>query len=48
MKLLACYKLVAEEQDISITADRTLDTTRAGEKISPFDLNAIEGRPAGR
>ncbi|EMW6552029.1 electron transfer flavoprotein [Citrobacter cronae] len=42
MKLLACYKLVAEEQDITITADRTLDTTRAGEKISPFDLNAIE------
>ncbi|HFZ8993971.1 TPA: electron transfer flavoprotein [Citrobacter freundii] len=42
MKLLACYKLVPEEQDIIIKADNTLDMTRTGEKLSPFDLNAIE------
>lgn len=42
MRIIACYKLVPEEQDIVITADRTLTTDKAGEKISPFDLNAIE------
>jgi electron transfer flavoprotein alpha/beta subunit len=42
MRFIACYKLVPEEQDIVITADRSLATDKAGEKISPFDLNAIE------
>lgn len=42
MRFIACYKLVPEEQDIVITADRTLATDKAEEKISPFDLNAIE------
>lgn len=42
MRLIACYKLVPEEQDIVITAERTLATSQTGEKISPFDLNAIE------
>lgn len=42
MRLITCYKLVPEEQDIAISADRTLITAHAGEKISPFDLNAIE------
>lgn len=42
MRLITCYKLVPEEQDIAISADRTLITDHAGEKISPFDLNAIE------
>lgn len=42
MRFIACYKLVPEEQDIVITADRSLTTDKAGEKISPFDLNAIE------
>ncbi|VFS46539.1 Electron transfer flavoprotein, beta subunit [Budvicia aquatica] len=42
MRVIACCKLVAEEQDISIKPDRSLDTTRATYKISPFDLNAIE------
>ncbi len=42
MRFIACYKLVPEEQDIVITADRNLATDKAGEKISPFDLNAIE------
>lgn len=42
MKIITCYKLVPEEQDIAIAADRSLDTGRAEAKISPFDLNAIE------
>lgn len=42
MRVIACCKLVPEEQDISISADRSLDITRAAYKISPFDLNAIE------
>lgn len=42
MRVIACYKLVPEEQDITISADRTLTTSQAAEKISPFDLNAIE------
>lgn len=42
MRFLTCYKLVPEEQDIVITAERTLSTHQTGEKISPFDLNAIE------
>ncbi|WP_437888233.1 electron transfer flavoprotein [Phytobacter sp. V91] len=42
MRLITCYKLVPEEQDIVITAERTLATNQTGEKISPFDLNAIE------
>jgi electron transfer flavoprotein alpha/beta subunit len=42
MRLLTCYKLVPEEQDITITAEKTLSTSQAADKISPFDLNAIE------
>ncbi len=42
MRFLTCYKLVPEEQDIVITAEKTLTTSQAGDKISPFDLNAIE------
>lgn len=42
MKILTCYKLVPEEQDISVKTDGTVDTSKAESKISPFDLNAIE------
>lgn len=42
MKIIACYKLVPEEQDIAINADKTLDTSRADVKISLYDLNAVE------
>jgi hypothetical protein len=30
MRFIACYKLVPEEQDIVITADRTTATDKAG------------------
>ncbi|PWC13889.1 electron transfer flavoprotein [Brenneria corticis] len=42
MKIITCCKLVPEEQDIVITAERTLNFDRAGTKISQFDLNALE------
>lgn len=42
MKILACLKLVPEEQDIAVGADRSLDMTKAGYKVSQFDLNSIE------
>ncbi|HWR42309.1 electron transfer flavoprotein subunit beta/FixA family protein [Sporomusa sp.] len=41
-KLLVCYKWVLDEQDIKITGDLSLDTSRAKYKISDYDKNAIE------
>ena len=42
MKIITCYKSVPDEQDIIIQADGTLDFSRAENKISQYDLNAIE------
>ncbi len=42
MKIIVGCKLVPEEQDISVQADGTLDTSKATPKISQFDLNAVE------
>ncbi|ABV89349.1 electron transfer flavoprotein [Shewanella pealeana] len=42
MKIITCYKLVPEEQDITVTADGNLDTNKAAPKINPFDLCAVE------
>ena len=42
MKLITCYKVVQEDQDISVKPDRTLDLSKAELKISQFDLNAVE------
>ena len=42
MKIITCYKLVPEEQDIAVTADGSLDTNKAAAKINPFDLCAVE------
>lgn len=42
MKLIACCKVVHDEQDITTRPDRTLATDNAGLKISLYDLNAIE------
>lgn len=42
MKIITCFKLVPEEQDIVVTAKRTLNFDRADAKISKFDLNTIE------
>lgn len=42
MKVIACYKLVSEEQDIAVNSDKSLDFSKAEPKVSQFDLNAIE------
>lgn len=42
MKIITCFKLVPEEQDIVVTAEHQLSFDRADPKISQFDLNAIE------
>jgi electron transfer flavoprotein beta subunit len=42
MRIITCFKVVPEEQDISVQADRTLSLEKAEPKISPYDLNAVE------
>ena len=42
MKIVTCFKLVPEEQDIVVTPERSLNFDRVEAKISQFDLNAIE------
>ena len=42
MKVIVCYKIVPEEQDIVVLKDRNLSFDRAEWKIGEFDLNAIE------
>ncbi|MGI1659007.1 MAG: electron transfer flavoprotein [Desulfitobacterium sp.] len=42
MKIVACYKVVPEEQDIVVKGDRTLVFDKAEWKIGQYDLNAIE------
>lgn len=42
MKIITCFKLVPEEQDIVVTPEYTLNFDNADAKISQFDLNAIE------
>ena len=42
MKIITCFKLVPEEQDIVVTPEQALSFDNADTKISQFDLNAIE------
>ena len=42
MKVIVCYKIVPEEQDIVVLKDRNLSFDRAEWKIGAFDLNAVE------
>lgn len=42
MNIIACYKLVPEEQDIVINSDRTLSWDKAEWKIGAYDLNGVE------
>lgn len=46
MKIITCFKLVPEEQDIVVTPEYTLNFDNADAKISQFDLNAIGCKPA--
>ena len=42
MKTIACYKVVSDEQDVEVKADRTLDESRAEKILGEYDLVAIE------
>lgn len=40
--IIACYKWVADEADIKVNADLTVDVSKAKGKISDYDRNVIE------
>lgn len=42
LKVVACYKIVPEEQDIIVKSDKTLGFDKAEWKMGQYDLNAIE------
>lgn len=42
MNIVVCYKIVPDEQDAVVQADRTLSFDRAALKIGDYDLNAVE------
>ncbi|MDR0782275.1 MAG: hypothetical protein LBE83_00725 [Propionibacteriaceae bacterium] len=42
MKIVACFKVAPEAEDIQARPDRTLNFDRAQWKIGTYDLNAIE------
>ena len=42
MKVVACFKVVPDDQDIVVGSDGSLDVSRAKLTISAYDLNAVE------
>ena len=42
MNIVVCYKIVPDEQDAVVQADRTLSFERAALKIGDYALNAVE------
>ncbi len=42
MNVIACYKIVPDEQDIVVNGDRTLSLDKAALKVGQYDLNAVE------
>ena len=42
MKIVVCYKYIRDDNEITVNADRSLNTENAAWVISPYDLNAIE------
>lgn len=42
MRLIVCYKMVPDEQDIVVNSDKTLSFNRAEWTIGQYDLNAVE------
>jgi len=43
MHIVACFKVVPDDQDITINSDDTLNYSKARPIVSTYDLNAIEG-----
>ena len=46
MKIITCFKVVPDDQEISVTASGCLDLSKAPASISNYDLNAIEAAVA--
>lgn len=42
MKIIVCFKVVPDDQDIQVAGDGSLDFTRAHSIVSTYDLNALE------
>jgi len=42
MKVVACYKVVRDEQDLQVAPDGSVSVERAGLRVGDYDLNAIE------
>ena len=42
MKIAVAVKVVPDDQDIQVAADRSLDYSKAPRIVSTYDLNAIE------
>lgn len=42
MKIVTCVKIIPDEQEIVVNADKSLDVGKASLIISPYDCNAIE------
>lgn len=42
MNILVAFKVVPDDQDITVSADGSLDYSRAHQTVSSYDLNAIE------
>ncbi len=42
MKIVVCCKVVPNEEEIQVLASRELSTANASQKISQYDLNALE------
>jgi len=41
-KVIVCYKWVIDEKDVKINPDKSIDLSKAQQKISEYDKNAIE------
>ena len=42
MNIIVAFKVVPDDQDIQVAADGSLDASKAPQKVSEYDLNAIE------
>lgn len=42
MKIAVAVKVVPDDQDINVSSDRSLDSSKAHQVVSEYDLNAIE------
>ncbi|MFQ9742267.1 MAG: electron transfer flavoprotein, partial [Slackia sp.] len=42
MKIVVSFKVVSDDQDIQVAADRSLDFSKARPVVSEYDLNALE------